>query len=1162
MEKFRFPIPYRGNKRAGLWAMLVVCVSALMAGMPAYGQAAASINLNVNDMPLSEVLGQIERQSGYRFVYSNELLRGKAPVTIALRETNIAGVMEALLPSRRLAYEIRADKTVLVKAAEPQQQAPGVTVTGTVYDQNDQPLVGAAVVALADGRMFTGVSTDAEGRFSIDVTGQATHLRISYVSYVTTTLPIDRIGRHMTVRLEESATVIDQVVATGYQQVRRERMTGSVATITDLEIEGRGYTSIEQVLMGTVAGLNMVQTGRPGADAQIQIRGINSLTGSTEPIWIVDGMPMQGEIPNITVGATDLQTTIFTTGIGNLAPDDIKSITVLKDASATAIYGARAANGVIVVETRSGTVGKTRFGASVNFGLTERPRNNIDMMTTAEKIEFERQIFSDQFSFLFAPGRVTALLMQQYNLRITPEQAQSEIARLGSIETDWFREIFRPALSQQYNFNMSGGSENTQHYASLNYTRERGTVPNNTNDRLGMNIKLTHSPSDKVLITGGLSATMRNDRATASVVDPLEYAMYANPYERLRNDDGSYAWDQTWDTGLSIRRPGLRYEQFNIVDDLERNTNRSRYLDAELSLKVEWEISRGLMFTSSGVYNANSNNNSVEIGAGSYTDMHKNWFAKHTSELKPEQLRGSLREATGHSSGYTWRNTLQYSRGFDGRHFVTLFGGQEIYNRTSYNSFDFSPIYDGEHRIVGFPDMTGIDGSVIDFNALGGTGKRVDKLSSFFANASYSYMDRYVFTAAVRYDGSDIIGNNNQFTPLWNVGARWNLHRERFIENINWIDLLSLRAGFGYTGSIDKNALPFTVLDYDKSLLYDGQTVPTSLRYPNPNVRWQTKQDFNVGIEMALLDNRLEIGANYYRNITRDVLDNHDLPNSSGRDRSIENVADLHNSGVEVELGATLVRRGSFRWYARANVAVNRNIVRNTLYKSPGDLPRLTAAAAHQFVEGHDASGWYGYRFAGVNPVNGAILVYTGNDGATLDMVETGVGLPTPQLYYLGRRTPPVVGGFMTTVTLDKFLLTANFEFKAGHKIQSFTTFKPLSARNRHSLDTDRWRQAGDVTNVPALSQQNVSPDMTAMMNYSYDNRLERGDYLRCSMVTLGYNFDPKLLSAIGFRTARVSLSSANLFTLSKYRGIDPALMGEFGYPNSRKFTFTLNLGF
>lgn len=937
-------------------------------------------------------------------------------------------------------------------------------------------------------------------------------------------------------------------------------MTGSSTTINATELRNKGLTSMDEYLNGTISGLTSISSGRPGEDAKIMIRGVNSLTGSTDPIWIVDGMPLQGEIPNIAVGTTNLQSTIFTSGIGNIAPDDIESITVLKDAAATAIYGARAANGVIVIKTKTGLAGKTRFNITANYGITERPVNNIDMMNTQQKIQFEREVYADDAGGYLdvTSGRVVGLLYNVDRGLISKVDAEKEIARLENIHTDWFKELFRTAATGQYNFSMSGGSEKTQHYVSLNYLTEKGTQLNNKMNRLGMNLKLTHNPVKQVRINGGLAATIKNDRISASNIDPLKYAMYANPYERPYKEDGSADADLSYNASLSKIRDGFKWDKFNAIDDLNRNTNTSRYLDAELTLKVEWEILPGLMFTTHGIYNANSNHNRISEGANTYTNFVNNWYTYNT-EITHDMVRGSLREATGYSNSYTFRNTLQYSAEFSEKHFITLFAGQEISERTSYNSYNYSPIYDSEHRIVGFPEMDGVNANEVNYGRLGGTGKSVSKLSSFFANGSYSFMDRYILTGAIRYDGSDIIGNNNQFTPLWNVGARWNLHRENFMQSMSFIDELSLRAGFGYTGSIDKNALPFVVMTLGQSILYDGLSVPTRFTYPNPNVKWQTKQDFNLGINLALWDRKIELGVNYYNNITRDVLDSKALAASSGRINVTENVANILNRGVEIDLGFTLVQRHKVQWYIKANAAFNHNELSKTYYQELKDLPVRTRVDGNAFVEGYPVGGWFGFRFAGVDPVTGNTLVYNDKNEKfdAENLRNTTLNQEVPTMTYLGKQHPNITGGFSTTVNFDRFIFSTNFEFKAGHKIRSFNTFRNLDSRNRHVNDVNRWRQVGDVTEIPAASTMS-----SAYSKYMYDVALEKGDYLRCSFMSLGYNLDSHLLSKIGFSNARLSFTVKDLFTVSKYNGIDPTLMGNFGYPNSRKYTISLNVGF
>lgn len=1115
------------------------------------------VNLHLENVSLKTFFREVQKQTGLYFVYNEEICGDFGNVSIAAKDEAVVDVLETVFANKSYSYHFE-DKIIVVKTktlASPQQQMK--KVKGKVTDGKGNPLPGVGI--LIEGTTV-GTTTDVDGNYVINCPEKENLALIFSFVGMKTHREVVGSRNEISVKMVEEVAEMDEVVVTGYQDIKKERMTGSTTTINVYELRNKGLMSVDEILSGTVSGLSSISSGRPGEDAKIMIRGVNSLTGSTDPIWIVDGMPLQGEIPNIEVGGASLQTTIFTSGIGNIAPDDIESITILKDAAATAIYGARAANGVIVVKTKSGTVGKTHFSATANYGIKERPVNNIDMMNTRQKIQFEREAYADDAGGYLGitSGRVIGLLYKVDHGELSKDEADKEIERLSNIETDWFRELFRRATTGQYHFSLSGGSEQTQHYASINYLHEKGTVPNNKMNRLNMNVKLTHTPVRQLHITGGLAATIKNDRISASKIDPLSYALYANPYERPYKEDGTYDFDLSYDVSESSIRDGFKWEKFNIVDDLNRNTNTSRYLNAEFNLKIEWEIIPGLTFSTQGVYNANSNHNRITEGAGTYTNFVNNWYS-HARELPHEMVKGSLREATGYSNSYTFRNTLQYSSNFKEKHFITIFAGQEISSRKGYNSYNYSPIYDEEHRVVGFPDMKGVNGENINYTSLGGTGKSVSKLSSFFANASYSYMDRYIITGAIRYDGSDIIGNNNQFTPLWNVGVRWNLHREKFMESSSFINELSLKTGFGYTGSIDKNALPFVVLTMGQSIQYDGIDIPTKFTYPNPNVKWQTKQDFNVGFTIALWNRKVNLDVNFYNNKTQDVLDNKALAASSGRSNVVENVANIINRGWEIDLGLTLWQTSNIQWNAKFNAAFNHNELKDTYYKSADELPLLTKSKSNAFVENYPVGGWFGFHFAGIEPINGNALIHM-PDGSTYDaenLRNTTLNGAKPVMSYLGKKHPSAIGGFSTTLTVKRFVLSTSFDFKAGHKIPSFNTFREMDSRNRHINDINRWRQAGDITKIPAASTLN-----NAYSRYMYDVMLEKGDYLRCSFLSLGYNIDAELLNKIGVNNARLSFTVKDLFTLTKYKGIDPALMGGFGYPNSRQYTISLNLGF
>ena len=1026
-----------------------------------------------------------------------------------------------------------------------------LTVSGLVTDDaTGEPLPG--VVIMISGDPTRGTVTDAQGRYTLPGVDPKDVLIFSLIGMKTEEIKVE--GRSViNVRMKEDSEILDEVVVTGYQTVKKERMTGSVASISAGDIKNLNIKSVDQVLIGTVSGLSAVATGRPGADLDISIRGANTLTGNNQPVWIVDGMPINTETP--AVGGQDLLQVVSMTGIGNIAPDDIESITVLKDAAATAIYGARAANGVIVVTTKKGAEGNRQYNLSLQFGLTERPRSNVRMMNSTEKVLFETQLYND-LSYENV-GRAGMLLQGLQTGKYTAAQAEAELARLRSVNTDWFKELYKPAFSTQIHGTISGGTNKTQYYTSLNYLRENGTELNNAYQRARLSTKINHDFGYGLSLYTELAGTYRTDRTSASSISPLQYAVYANPYETPD------APDLSWDMTPNLFREGLAWETLNVKQDMMDNTSNSRYTEIALNSKLEWKPAflEGLSLASQ-IYLVGSGTTTItEELPGTYTNYQKNWL-RYTGayrQLLPEQIQGSLNESGYTSDGLTWRNTASYDLNLGDAHIFNFFLGQEITAITNYSQQNYSPVYNAEYRIVGYPQLPDdLPMNRIPWQMLGGTRKDETRMSSFFFNGSYSYRDRYVLSGSVRYDGSNIIGNQNQFTPLWNVSARWNLHEESFFNKKNGIlDFFSLRSGFGYTGSIDKNALPFVTLELNNLLIYDGQNIPTSYVDANPNVRWQTKQDFNVGFESAWFDNRLNLNVNYYHNFIYDLLDQRTLPLSSGRDFVRENVANLINDGWEFDLGAVLVRGNNFYWDVKANLALNSNEITKTFYSSIDELPIASSGAGAFLVQGYAVGDQFGYEFAGIDPATGHTLILD-DEGNPLDMESTGddgSGLPNPR--FLGHAIAPYVGGFSTNLMVRNFSLGVSFEYKGGNIIPSFNSFQSLNTRNRHISDQNRWRAPGDMAAKPAITLE-----QSKFSRYALSNTFEKGDYLRLTYLTLGYNLPSRLLKSWRLTGLRFTLSANNLFTLTNYKGIDPASGGAFTYPNTRRYNLSINLNF
>lgn len=1030
------------------------------------------------------------------------------------------------------------------------QSGKTLTLKGVVKDESGEALIGVNIIVKGTTH---GTMTNENGVFELqNVPGNAT-LVISYIGMKTMEVSVKGQTR-LNIVMEENANRLKEVVVTtGYQDIKKSRMTGAISTISAGDIKKLNVSSMDQVFAGTVSGVSAITSGKPGSTSSIHIRGVNSLTGNSSPIWIVDGMPLQGEVPDLGTTGGQITADLFQDGIGNISIDDIASITVLKDAAASAIYGARAANGVIVVKTKSGCVGQDRFNVNIYTGLTERPANTLPMMNTDQKILFERQMFNDTGSSSF--GRVSWLLSRVNGGVLSRDEAEKEIEALRVNNTDWFKALYRVGYKYQVNASMSGGSKNTQYYNSISYLNEDGTEYNNNFKRLLASTKFSHDFTKNFSVSMQLAGTYRQNKSTASIINTLEYAVFANPYETPDGDDLSY------DMRLSNIRPGFAWEHINAKREILNNTNSAKYIDLSLMTKLSWKIKDNLVFNSQAIMFGSANSTRTIEGENTYTNYLNNWVKSLYPDLLANQVQGSLNEGVSTANSYNWRNTLEYNLNLNDTHYFNAFLGQEISSQVSYASGVYFPIFDQLHRIAGHPELPeGIKTTDISWSRLGNTGRFESKLSSFFLNGSYSYKDRYVLSGSVRYDGSNIIGNNNQFTPLWNVSGKWNIDNESFFNPDGFVNNLSLRAGYGYTGSIDKNAFPFVTINLANHLEYDGMIVPSSFNYSNPNVKWQTKRDFNLALDMAMFNNALTLGVNFYNNFVFDLLDNKSLAYSSGRSNVKQNVANLVNKGVEVDLSFTPIRTRDFNWNIRANFAYNRSVITQTFYKSLSEINVVARADGNSyFVQGMPVGAWIGYRFADIDPLTGHTMVYD-KEGKRFDMdrlENKTLGLKAPEPEFLGNFYAPYLGGLSTSINWKRFTLSTNFEYKFGNKLRSFSTYSSFNSSNRLINDAYRWRAPGDIATYPAISTESQ-----AFAKYMFDFQLSDGSYIRNTFTSLAYNVPNEWLESLKLSYAKVSLTVNNLFTLSSYKGIDPTLMGSFSYPNTRNYNLSLSIGF
>ncbi|MFR8080984.1 MAG: SusC/RagA family TonB-linked outer membrane protein [Odoribacter splanchnicus] len=1132
----------------------------------AYSQE--NLKLNLKEVSLMTLFREIQKQTGIDFVYNEEQCRDFGKVSVEISDGMVEQLLQQVFDSSKLTYRFE-NGVIMIKALDemrPQEQK--VQISGSVVDTKGQPLPGVTILLKGT---TVGCVTDSEGNFRLELPMRE-NIVLSFSFVGMKTIEVAYSGqKEMKVVLEEEITEMEQVnvISTGYYDIDKSKMTGAVEVVTAREIAGKGYTSIDEVLRGTLAGVSVMNvSGRPGAQAQIRIRGVNSLTGNMEPMWIVDGMPMQGNLPtSVGVGATDLENTVLTSGIGNISPDDVESITILKDAAAAAIYGSRAANGVIVIKTKRGRVGKSYINVQSSFAISEAPKNRLEMMNSEEKIAFERSLYED-FPNATLRGRASLLYKGIDEGTISRADAMAELENMRQINTDWFDEIFRVALNHKHVVTLSGGSETTQFYSSINYSNEQGVIPNNDYKHFGATLKLTHDFNRNLRILFDVSSSLRTEKSSASAVNPLYYATFANPYERPYDENGSYAYDYSYEPELSKVKDGYMYD-FNMLKDLRENTAKTKYGSNQVNLQLEWKLFEGFMYSLAGTVSNTSSYTRKEIAPGSYTSKVKSWILDLYSENEiPDNLNlGALQENTSRSFGWTVRNQIKYARELKEDHFVNIVVGHEVSAVESNSFMQYSPQYDVDKGLIGYPNLDGVNAGDLDLDRLHETSKGQDRSVSVFATASYSYKDRYVVAGSSRWDGADIIGTDNRFSPLWNVSLKWNMHEENFMKSCRFVNVLSLRGSYGFTGSIDRNAYPFTLMTYGSLRYYDGIQLPIDVMPGNPSVKWQKKEDRSIGLDFSLFNYRINGTVNYYCNDVNNLLGDKKIPYSTGRGSVVANLSSLRNSGWEFSLNTVNIDHENFRWTTSFNIALNDNKITDAFYEKISDL--YTIRRKYQ-IEGYPVNAWFGFKTAGINPQTGEYMIYTDakdEDGHPKGYpygngyIADGSTYSTENAYYLGEAEPPISGGFGTTLTYKRLSLNAQFAFMTGHKIKSFKSYNGslmnASRLNQLKTEANRWRKPGDITNVPKYTTSTATLSLLEIT----DDKLEDGSYLKCNLISLGYNLPSNLCQKLGLSQLRCTFNVHNLFTWTKYRGIDPETLGAFGYPSAKKYMFTLNLG-
>ncbi|MCL7764021.1 SusC/RagA family TonB-linked outer membrane protein [Polaribacter sp. Z014] len=1075
-------------------------------------------------------------------------------------------------------------------------------ISGKVIDAGFQmPIVGASVYAssaiignetntkgVIQGTML-GTTTDFDGGFSIKIGADIKFILVSYIGYETEKIDVSNVTTNLSVVLKETAERLDEVVLTGYQKIEKRKITSSYTKVEMTDINQAGVASVDQMLVGQLSGVSIQPiSGAPGAPSKISIRGAATLNGSSDPLWVLDGIPLEGnDIPQDFRDKDNIDN-LQSYPIAGLNPEDIESITVLKDASATSIYGARAANGVIVITSKNGKKGAMRINVNANVFVTQKPDfSKLNLMNSSQKVDFELLLASrSDLKYQQDRGEVARILNSygEYNnfrdngFGSISSDAQNDINNLKNTNTNWGDELYEMAINQQYGVSLSGGSENNDYYFSTGIFDEKGTTKGTGQKRFNITLKDNFKVNEKlkvgVALFGSQTTTSSYITGADAYTNPSNYSRNANPYLKVKNADGNYMYDPDL-----VERSDLNLD-YNILEERE-NTN---YELISSSLKAIFDVG----------YKVNKDIHvTTQLGLQLDFDKTEKYSAEDSYYTRKYEQRSEYASSTGTSYympkggiiqnwnadvfQYNWKTTANYNTSFNDVHELDVMLGTEFRRnkRTQIHTKGFG--YNANTLTsVAIADERSLTNSLFDPYQ-----KTLSEnaYASFFGTASYTYDKKYTAFTSLRYDGSNLFGVNPKYRylPIWSFAGSWNVYKEDFMYNVDFVTDLKLRASYGVQGNIDKSTSPFVVGEYYTESILPGVSEETirALNAPNGNLRWEKTVSSNVGLDVGLLNNKIYISGDYYARKSTDLIGLRSVPLESGYNFINTNWATVSNKGFELAINTTNINTPNFKWTSGLNISHNKSIVDNIEIREEDFKPSL---------KGYSVNAIFAIKTAGLDS-NGLPLFWKdGKKVSAVDFYNLEAGTNGSQLTreehrnlysYVGDGTPKFSGGFRNSFKYKQFDLRVLTNFNIKQTVKAAPSYNLALAQPGNNYSTDILK-AG-TGNYPALIGA-TSPGFDTDLVYTWFNSSDDGQtyndldiwvkdisYIRVSSIKLSYAIPIKKLEKLKISSLNFNLEGRNLFVFgTDYDGFfDPETYGSlYAQPIPRIISAGFNLSF
>lgn len=1029
--------------------LLAVCVFCSYAGNT--NSQNARVSLHMNQAQIDEVLNEIESQTDYLFIYNNQVNVNRK-VSVKAESKPVYEVLDELFGDSDISFAMEGTHIVLSKENEPTVQQQSLTISGTVADSNGDPVVGANVLEKGTSN---GTITDLDGRFTLSVEPNAV-LKISYIGYLSKEVPVNN-QRILKIELIEDSQALDEVVVVGYGTVRKADLAGSVSVLDNKAFKDQPITQVSDALQGRVSGVQVQNSGVPGGTVKIRVRGSGSINRSNDPLYVIDGIVRES-------------------GLTGLNPEDIQSMQILKDASSTAIYGSRGANGVVLITTKTGkaNVRQITFDAQVGFGTVAK---RYDTMSPYDFASAYNTYMPNTFS-----------------------QDQLTSFQNGTAGTDWQDEIFQTGITQNYKLSLSNGNDKTQYFVSANFMGQEGVVIENTNKRYQARANITSEVASWLHLTADVNASHNKRRSgnfNASKDNIVTVAMNYAPVIGMYKEDGSY-----------MRDPYSALTQMNPVGLLREQTGETMTDIVNARIDLKFDILPGLTFTTT---------NGID-----YNDVKSYSFA--TTKVSTQS---SLSNQDAYRMTLQTTNNLTYT-GKWGDHALTA---TAVYEATTS---EFRRM-----RISGNNLMTE-SGKWWNINMA--TSRTSDNeyskwaLMSGVARVMYNYKDRYMLTGTFRADGSSKFANE-KWGYFPSIAAAWSIGNEDFMQNQSVIQDMKIRASYGLVGSqaIDSyetlGLMQQTGYAFGGTSQYTGYWMGTSVA--TPDLTWETTHQFDVGLDFSILNHRLNVSLDYFDKQTKDGLLKKTIPNYDGGGSYWVNAGEISNRGIDVSINALVVDSKNFSWNTTLNGTYLKNNVKSLggMEFVPGQTPAsgmIPDDGVTRIEVGRPIGSFYGYVWTGLDA--------DGRD-TYADLDESGT-VSSGDRTFIGKATPDFTLGWNNTFTWKNWDLNIFFTGAFGADRLNLVRFTGAAMTGDYAFVTlreawtDSFDKLGQGARYPAVTVtgNNYQPGSTKW--------LEKADYFRLDNISLSYNL-PKTVSK--FADLRFTFSCQNLFTITGYKGMDPA---------------------